>query len=430
MGLMDYFSTTKTNDPRTAEHIQRAQMFDLMFEYYRGKHRQPLKTKKGAVNHNLAENWVGSIVDDGINFLLGSGIEFEFTDDETQTPGKLALDAVWDSRPWPKFNRGEFLTELAQNGAIGGTAYIRLHLDSDGSVTLRSVPPSYVDIRTEPGDVETVIGYHIIWRNGDVWHRHRIEKTETREFWQTTEEMKQAGAKDWQLVDVYPWEYEFPPMFHCKNLPLANSAYGLPDVATLAANDAVNRISSDINKILFYHAHPQMVVTGQYGEIDAIETGAGTMFKMDQGADLSIIEMQSELIASREFRKDQISVLHETNGSTRIDLESAKQGALSGFALRLLFSKLLATTEKKRTTYGGMFEQVNYAIQRLAGLDPEPVFVSWPDPLPINPKEKAEITAIYANAGSSIYGAAIAAGHTAETADMLAETDSLPELEL
>ena len=60
------------------------------------------------------------------------------------------------------------------------------------------------------------------------------------------------------------WNYEFPPILHWQNLPLAGSVYGKPDVTDdmIELQDGINFNTANIQKIIDLHAHPKTWATG------------------------------------------------------------------------------------------------------------------------------------------------------------------------
>ena len=166
------------------------------------------------------------------------------------------------------------------------------------------------------------------------------------------------------------------------------------------------------------------------GDIKQVDIGVGKAIALNkENSDIQLMEMQGSLEASRMIKKDQIDNMHQTNGATRNDPETARQGALSGFALSLLFAKSLATNERKRLTYGGGLQWVNYVAQILAGDTAEIVPNVWPNALPSNLREKAEIFQILEPLIGP-YQAAIQAGYTEQEAVAMAEDETVRPLPL
>ena len=279
------------------EHMERRARFDLRWQYFRGNHAQAFKPTADGVNDNVTENHIKVIVNTTVNFLFGKLPSFEIDSDvKDQTPGEKFLNTVWSKRGG--WNPAQFLQELAQNGSVCGTAFVRIYPPVDSATKaegyrLENVDPSLVEIITNPNRVSDVLGYHIIWQSGEIWYRHRIERTDS-DTWSIIEERSAKGG-DWVVDEEIEWPYDFPPMYHCKNLPLANSAWGMSDAEDADLNDAVNQISGNIRRVIRFHAHPKTIATGM--NASELQTTSVDNFWTIPNTDARVtnLEMQSDL---------------------------------------------------------------------------------------------------------------------------------------
>src|SRR5689334_8065567 len=100
------------NDPRKGTLQRNA-------DYYEGAQKKQLKTKDGAYDDNIVENFVGLAIDRSVSMLFGGGIEWQFAEGaDTQ---KEYLKGVWD------LNKQEiFLHKMGLKGAAYGTGYIKI----------------------------------------------------------------------------------------------------------------------------------------------------------------------------------------------------------------------------------------------------------------------------------------------------------------
>jgi hypothetical protein len=295
---------------------------------------------------------------------------------------------------------------------VTGTAFIRLYPGMDGERPyLRNIDPALVEVITNPDDVDEVTGYHIVWRAGELWKRHRIEQ-QGPELWLITEEEKDKRARQFSVIAETPWPYSWAPMFHCQNLILANSVYGVSDLEDADLNDAVNFIASNTNRIVRYHAHPKTIGTGFTGS-QLSETAVDSFWTIaNDTAKVFNLEMQSDLASSRQYRADLEEAYHQISDVPRLNPAEVSVGALSGFALRILYGPLLQKTAIKRLTYGGMLSQINMALLDLGGFEPAQVRVKWGEALPESTKERADHFKILADAGVELETAARIAGYS------------------
>ena len=422
-------SATDFYVPLSKGHRARRDLFAIYWAYYRGHHRKPIKVKAGQADDNVIINWSKKVVNTGVSFLFGKPVTFEIADDATRSPAEEWLDSIWSNDPKTGFSAQVFLEKLAQNGAVSGTAFVKLHAPDDAHELpyMRAIDPAIADIITAADDVDTVLAYHLVWRSGDEWKRQRIERDGM--IWRIFEEVH-TRADVWRVDDEIAWEYDFPPVFHCQNLALANSQWGLSDLEDADLNDAINFVTSNMNRIIRYHAHPKTIGTGFAA--NQLQTTAVDQFWAIPASDAKVanLEMQSELSSSRQHRADLEEAYHQVTDVPRLDPAQVNLGALSGFALKILYGPLLSKTNRKRGTYGALLQQINRALLVLGGYDDDVVTNVWPDPLPSNTMEQAQLFATLATAtGGNTQAAAKVAGYNRDEVAELGQGDFFMDVE-
>lgn len=404
MGFREWFSSKPTSDfsPLSDEHKQRRQLFNTYWRYYRGHHKRFIKTTANGPDDNVVLNYSKEIVDQGIDFLFGEELTFEIdSNTKERTPEEQYLDAVWGDAE----TKMTFLQKLAQNGAVTGTAFVRLYAPEpnvlDSLPRLVNLEPGSVDILTAEDDAEQVVAYHVVWKAGEVWKRERIDYIVEGDYWLITPERAEKNRMWVQNGEVIPWDYPFPPIFSCQNLPLANSVWGMSDLEDADLNDAINRTASNTNRIIRFHAHPKTVGVGfNAGQLQT--TSVNEFWTVEnKDAKISNLEMQSDLASSREFGKDLKTAFHHVTGASEFDPGLVNVGALSGFALKILYMPTLKRTQRKRNTYGGLIKAICKALFILAGAEPVEVNLVWKNPLPESGMEQAQMLAIDVQNGLS-----------------------------
>jgi len=382
--------------PQDTEWSERVERYDNYLDYYRGQQKRQLTVRPQQADDNLTENYTELVVERSISLMLGDGVEFELPDESNEEYIEEVMEA----------NRQNILLyDAAQNAAIYGTGFIKIIPDGAESKQRENVMlprlvvlnPAWMQINTDPEDVGKVTGYEMRYRVGDLARREVTEVFAQDEYgrvlsWQITSYKADASTQwKWIQDSQTVWEYEFPPVIHWKNLPWANNAYGRSEVAPIIElQDRINFVSSNISKIIRYHAHPKT-----WGR------GAGLGNKASWGADeivmvngpdamLQNLEMQSDLVSSREFRDELKAALMEI--SRTVDLSSMKDkiGSLTNFGLRVLYNDALDKTSTKRDTFG---EALLELVHRLLVLDNRPGesgYIEWPDPLPVNETERLQ----------------------------------------
>lgn len=455
MGFLDTAKRIITNLTYLDEFFDSSRRERLMDnatqrDYYMGHQRRQLKVKPGQSDDNLVLNYSGLIVDRGISMLLGQGVEFDLPGDPTEVTNpetgevemvdpdnQRYIDAIWR---WNK--RDILLHKAAQFGGVNGTCYIKLQPDyfedPDFGPLPRLIPldPLYMTIDTNPEDIDEVVRYtsaYTIIRNGqEVGRKEVVEKVyltvdENGEptisaediagfvmgGWvvQMWENSAGTGGK-WQLMSEQAWEWDFPPIIHWQNLPMAGSIYGKPDISddVLAVQDRINFISSNISKIIRYHSHPKTWGRGA-GLGPNVNWGADEVVMLQGDGQLSNLEMQSDLASSQAF----LATLRQSifDIARTVDLSSMqdKLGALTNFGLRVLFFDSLAKLKSKRELYGEALVELNHRLLALwgaDGIDTDGGTIVWQEVLPVS--ETEQISAIQADINLGILSKETAAG--------------------
>ena len=372
------------------EWQKRLERYDEYQAYYSGAHRRQLKARPDQADDNIVENYIDLIVERSISLLLGDGIEFELPDETNEEYIEEVMEAN---------KQAMTLYDAAQNAAIYGTGYMKIKPFGVESKRRENVmlprlivlDPRWMDIVTDPEDVGMVTAYVMRYNIGEL-----ARKEETTVFardemgrvlsWEISNYQSTGGK--WEMVDNAIWEYEFPPIVHWKNLPLANDCYGRSDIDNvIELQDRLNFVAGNISKIIRYHAHPKT-----WGR------GAGLGSKTSWGADeivmvngpdavLQNLEMQTDLVSSQKFKQDLKAAVMEI--SRTVDLASMKDkvGALTNFGLRVLYNDALDKTSTKRDNMGEALLELVHRLLILDNRAGESGYIEWPDPLPVNEQE-------------------------------------------
>jgi hypothetical protein len=398
-------------------HRARVRETERYWRYYRGQQPQQLKIKSGQPDWNVTENWARLVVNTSVDFLFSGGLSFDVEGAEPDSPAQVYIDAVWGDAPLSGFNFGEFLQEVGQSGANGRNALIRI-VTGDELPRLVNVDPDLVEITTDPRDIEKVTEYKILWEDDGRVFRQRIIRGDG-DGWEIIEE-EYGGHGSWGVVgDAVEWPYEFPPMFHCKNMPLAHSVWGPADLEDYNLQDAINRTGSDINKILGYWASPQGWIKGAFRQ-DSIKADPDVFLPLPSDGDIGFLELSGDLTASRGYKSEEREAFLQITDTPLLDKDSTSVGAMSGFALKILLGAALRKANRKRMSYGGLFSQVNTALLAIGGYETAVVKNVWGDMLPENKAETVNMIVALAAQGVSVEAAAEFVGVNREEAEALA----------
>ena len=372
--------------------------------YGRGKQKQPLKSK----SDSLIINFTGLVLARGIALLFGKGVTFDLPNvDKEDSPEQEYIDTVWRLN-----KKGVLLHNIGRYGGEAGTWYLKIIPDAledlDGKKYPRLVTqdPARMTIATLPEDCETVVAYTIAYNLIDPITEKEIAYKQVTEqdimvegvfaYWSIRDYKADSGGK-WILQQEQPWEHSYPPIQHGQNLPQSGTPYGEPDVTDdlMAMQDYLNFTVSNIGKIIKHHASPK--TWGRlFGKSKQVKWGIDDMVLSDNPeAFLSNLEMESDLISSNAFVMFLRQAIFDI--SRQVDLSSINDrlGALTNFALRVLYQDALAKNDTKQMMYGEALVELNGRLLDLANaknLDAGKAV--WPFALPMNTREQAETLTI------------------------------------
>jgi hypothetical protein len=385
MAIWDFLTSQRGSSqgfsPLSDAHRRRQELFGLYWDYYRGKHRRPLKVRPDQANDNVIVNYSRRVVDKSVAFLFGeqAAPRFEVGDEAAEA----YLRAAWGGTAE---QQAMLLQEIGINGGVCGTAFVRLYEPQQRGDLPRIVAlnSSLMEVMTAADDIDEVVSYRIVWKSGEDWKRHRIDSQQNGQ-WLISEEVSERGSGNWRLVNEVPWPYTWAPVFWCQNRPNPIDVWGISDLEEADINDAINFTASNISRILRYHAHPRTIGTG-FSAPELQNTSVDQFWSIPK-ADAKVfnLEMQSDLVSAYQFWAGLREAYSKITGVPDLDPEKVNVGQLSGFALRILYGDLLELTGVKRNTYGDMLSGINAGLLELGGRGQGvPVRNVWGDPLPTN----------------------------------------------
>lgn len=381
MTLSEYQFEARQEEERQA----RLEAYKRHWEYYLGNHTKQLDVRTGQPDDNVTINLAKIIVDKGAAFLFGKEIEFELQEGET-TPEEEALEDIWQRN-----RKMTFLGKLGTSGGIYGHAFVKIVPDGieRNIPRLVSLEPENVSVYWDGDDIDSVWRYRIEYisagRDGRaVSRRQDIERADNGVRWAITNWVARGGGRYQpdEANPTVPWPWPFAPVVDWQNLPLPGAYYGLSDLDDGDLQDAINYVASKVQRILRYHAHPKTIGRG-FGGQDLKINEDDVVILPGTDPDLWNLEMQSDLGAAQAFLDKLIQ--WELSQARIPDLDPAKVnvGALSGFALSILYGDLLEKTELKRRTYGDALIEINRRLLAMRGMGDDKICtLHWQSPLP------------------------------------------------
>lgn len=382
------------DDLAKAEFAARRDAIGQRWGYYRGEFAKPLKVRAGQADDNVIINMVRKVVNQSVYLLFGVVPRFELpapdgSKDEDgkpkQHPAEPALERIWED------NGLELLLHnLGVEGALAGHNYVKLMQTPDlaDGVRIVRLDPSLVSVFWRPDDREKVLAYRIQWTEGDVTYRQDV--VDMGGSWQINEWEQRRGQK-WVQTNSESWPYPFAPIVDWQNLPDPQGYYGLSDLVNPSLNDSTNRVASNTNRIIKFHAHPKTIGVGMRPD-DVKETAVDGFWAVpNPQANIFNLEMSSDLASSMSYAEFLQAAFYSEHDA--VDLASIKDrlGQLTNFGLQLLFWDATNKLRAKRLLYGKGLALVAQRALIVAGYAdaPEPT-INWADALPMNRTEQVE----------------------------------------
>ena len=367
---------------------------------YHGIMAPQLKVKAGDPDDNVLVNYAQIIVNKSVAFLFGKPLKISVGGDNDPR-GEAYLEKVWSQG-----QRDEEFQELAQDAALVGHAYLKIVIDGQSTPRVVTLDPATMAVEVDPHEQSRVVSFVCEYPLGE---RAIFRETTTRSgdgrTWQIDQSVSHDGGKVFTPAgDSVTWNFSFPPIFHCKNLPNPRSVYGRPDLdeQIMRLVEYISRLDSMCGKIVRMHASPkpwarnlkrQDLEWGTDGMLFLNPAGAIGGGQKSVEAEIGLLEMHNDISTALALRAVLREGLAEVSGVPEI--ASGKVGALgqlAGVALRILYGPLIEKTELKRLRFGRMIRECVEALLVIGRIDkPGAVVLHWSDPLPGDELEKARV---------------------------------------
>lgn len=411
----------------TDEDKKRQKCIARAWQAYDGELDAPLQRMQGQADDNVLTNRMQAVVDRGVDFLFGKEIDIS-VEEGAPKEAQALLDTTWGR----KEARVPLLQKLAMSGALSRNAFLRIVPGPMGGFRLVVVDPSTVCVQTAPQDCETVLLYCIEYTSHEkrggklqaVSYREEIIRLDPTQDDDTLEDTDADGLDSdvtWQIQHwsrvgergtwipagaPIAWNYSFPPLFSCQNLPRPNDFWGMADIThdLIGINDALNLVQSNINRINKLYGHPILYATGTGEQVFDIQPGRIIGLPLSESK-IVAVTLASDVANALTFADNLRSDIDEQSGVPGIAtgrIREMPRGNVSGIALELLFMPLLKKTDKKRCLYGELLIDVSKALLVLAGMSGDiDITLNWQSPLPHDDLQSAQTALVLKQLGIS-----------------------------
>lgn len=365
---------------------------------YRGEFPAPLKVAADQPNDNATVNFCGPIAEKGASWLFNAPLKITATEKSSNTKAPTAASLIKPS-PIQDFLNGfwgdeddcmSLLADAALNGGVCGEVFLKL-IPVQGNMKYPRIvvmDPLLVRIVTAPDDCSLTMAYvieyvginglqsrQIIARNDPDGSAANAGEYDINDTWTITNYSKKAQASTWSLDGgAKDWEYPFPPIFCCKNLPNPNESWGTPDLTPdlIAQNKTLNFLLSNLVRIIKFHGHPKTWAKGV--RAGQISIGVDDLIVLEStDAQLGTITPMERFDGILSVIANVMSNIDQQSRVPAVALgrqEHLPSGNLSGVALALMFQPLIEKTTQKRRLYGRLIREVSRAALVMAGLIP------------------------------------------------------------
>lgn len=388
----------------TQDDKKRQKLIADAWKAYNGDLDPPLQKMPGQPDDNVLSNRMQQIVDRGVDFLFGKELEISL-EDNAPASAQPFIDQTWGR----KETRIPLLQKLEMNGAIAGQAFLRIVPEKNNTYRLIVVDPSTVFVQTAPQDCETVLLYCIEYCttesiNGHaeaVYYREEICRNDPDQdgddgnpfadvdaTW-TIQHWTRVGDRGaWQAAgDPIDWQYPFPPLFACQNLPKPNAFWGIPDITPdlIGLNESLNLLQSNINRLEKLFGAPVLYATGTGEQVINIQPGKIIGLPLSESK-IVAVAIATDVVNALNFAANIRSDIDEQSGVPGVAtgrIADLPRGNVSGIVVELLFMPILKKTDKKRCLYGELIIDVTKALLVLNKMSGDiDVTLLWQAPLP------------------------------------------------
>lgn len=418
------------------ERQQRREKYEKALEYYDGDHAQQIPVEKGQPDDNVIVNLTKMTADRTASFLFAKMPQFQ-TNPDTVDP---TPEEVWLDRFYRENGALERLIKLALRGFLSGHCFIRVkpapeNVRADRFPSMTVLDPRMVTVYWRADDVADVIWYELRFNVGEEVHIQDVVYDPIADIWniytyaqvQPINSVFHADVStihgkslqgntlldaltfntdngiNYELIETAIHSSHIPPIVDFAHLPDPDGYYGMGEFTQLKLQDVINRVASEMNRIVRENSDPIDVVTG--ADISEVEDSGNVMTISAPTARVQRLEMKGDLSGITGVFDKLMEIYLAVARVVLLKGEAKDLQRVTNASVRTLFLDALAKNEILQSTYGSALVKVSklalmmgYEAGQIAanpaGLD---VTIEFPQPLPTDMAEIANINAIMVN---------------------------------
>ena len=420
-----------------SERQKRRDDYREAIKYYEGKHDQQLTIAKDTVDHNVIINMVKVTADRTSTFLFPEMPRFEIDPTSIQpTDEEKYLAQFFEA------NGGlSKLVKMAIRGFLSGHVFCRVKPAPEG---LRDkqfprfivLDPSFVSVYWKADDVADVLWYELRYVVGNTVRLQDFVYQEDTDTWKIftyegsvgddTNGLNQIptphGEPDnafllddmkfnvdvFKLINTAEHTSHIPPIIDFAHLPHPDDYFGMNEANQKTLQDNINRIASEINRIVGENADPVDVVTG--AEVEDVKDKGGFVVVGQAGSKVTRLELRSDLPGIKSILEKLMETYLAVARVVLLKGEAKDLQRVTNASVRTLFLDALAKNSILQSSYGlGMKAVAELALMmgfeaghKLIKKNPSEleVIVVFSEALPTDMTEIANINAIQVNMGA------------------------------
>ncbi len=391
----------------TRERLNRQKQYETALKYYLGQHPNQLPIDDDTPNDNIFINLVKLTCDRTCQFVFPQMPTFEI-DAESVEPTedeKYISQVIKNSGGMPT------LTKWVQRGFLSGHSFIRVTPNK-----LTVLDPIAVTVYWKADDVSDVLWYENrfyagtdvyiedVVREGENWVIYTYKAKNTQPSYteiptpQRTDSRTYLGYA-WERLGITRSPYAIPPIIDVAHLPHPNDYYGIGEADQKALQDSINRLASEINRIVRENADPVDVITG--ADVSDVSTASGNLLTVGSpNAKVTRLSLTSDVGAIGKLLEDRISYYLAIARVVLLRGEAKDLQRVTNASVRTLFLDALAKNTLLQDAYGTALEKIGELLLAMQGKPEMKPTVVFGSPLPTDMTELANVNAILHNMGA------------------------------